>query len=74
MTTPSTSAGEGQPPDTAYWAQQVSRLKVTSVPSGVLNLNVKGRQMVGPLQGFGQMWQKIYCIRLVSVFLHREGT
>lgn len=29
-----------------------------------MNLNVEGRQVVGPLQGFGQMWQKTYTIRL----------
>jgi hypothetical protein len=67
MTTPLPSSEEKQPRDTPYWAQQVSRLKVTGAPSGVLNLNVEGRQVVGPLQGFGQMWQKIYRIRLKGV-------
>jgi hypothetical protein len=64
MTTPTLSSGERRPRDAASWAQQVSRLKVRGVPSGALNLNVEGRQVVGPLQGFGQMWQKIYRVRL----------
>src|SRR2546421_2119048 len=64
MTTPSTPSEGGKPRDAAYWAQQVSTLKVTRVPTGALNLNVEGRQVVGPLQGFGQMWQKFYWIVL----------
>jgi hypothetical protein len=46
------------------WAQPVSRLTVSNVPAGAVNLNVHGRHIVGPLQGFGQMWQKIYQVRL----------
>src|SRR5216684_4996976 len=61
MTTP--SDGE-KPRDAAYWAQQVSSLKVSRVPTGALNLNVEGRRAVGPLEGFGPMWQKTYRIRL----------
>src|SRR5437868_6037101 len=66
MTTSSTPspAGDKQPRDTVYWAQQVSTLKVTRIPTGALNLNVEGRQVIGPLQGFGQMWQKIYWVAL----------
>jgi hypothetical protein len=59
-----TSPVEGKPRDAAYWAQQVSTLKVSHVPTGALNLNVEGKQAVGPLQGFGQMWQKTYRVRL----------
>lgn len=50
--------------DAAYWARPVSKLKVTDVPSGAVSLNVEGRQVVGPLQGFGQLWQKTYRVRL----------
>src|SRR5712692_6923339 len=55
---------EGQPRDAAYWAEQASVFKVTKVPTGALNINVEGRQGLSPLQGFGQMWQKTYRIRL----------
>jgi hypothetical protein len=58
------SSMDVQPRDAAYWAQQVSTLKVRSTPTGALNLNVDGRQLVGPLQGFGQMWQKTFRVRL----------
>jgi hypothetical protein len=55
-----------EPRDAAYWSQQISELKVTNVPSGALNLNVDGKLVVGPLQGFGPMWQKTYRIRLTG--------
>jgi hypothetical protein len=42
----------------------VSKLKVAGVSSDAINLNVDGRQVVGPLQGFGQLWQKTYKVRL----------
>jgi hypothetical protein len=50
--------------DAAYWAKLVPTLKVGEVPAEALNLNVTGRRAVGPVQGFGQMWQKTYRIQL----------
>lgn len=64
MNTPSSQSGENKPRDADYWAERVSRLKVSGVPEEALNLNVEGRQLTGPLRGFGQMWQKTYKIRL----------
>src|SRR2546421_3978306 len=64
MSTSPPPTNEEQPRDAAYWSSSGSSLKVTNIPSGALNLDVDGRQVVGPLQGFGQMWQKIYRIRL----------
>ena len=66
MTTSSTpfSSGEKEPRDSIYWAQQVSTIRVTRVPTGALDLNVEGHRLVGPLQGFGQLWQKIYWVAL----------
>jgi len=46
------------------WAKPVDQLAVEEVPDGAVNLNVDGRQVVGPLQGFGQLWQKTYKVRL----------
>lgn len=46
------------------WAMPVSRLKVSGLPEGAINLNVDGRRVTNPLQGFGQLWHKIYRIRL----------
>ena len=34
------------------------------MPEGAINLNVTGKRLAGPIQGFGQMWQKTYQIRL----------
>src|SRR5579859_447668 len=65
MTNP--TSGENEPRDAAYWAKLITTLEVTGVPTGALNLNVAGRQVVGPLQGFGQLWQKTYRVRLPSV-------
>src|SRR5437868_4188454 len=63
MTTSNTS-GEGLPRDAANWAKDGTSLKVSYVPAGVANINVEGRQAMSPLQGFGQMWQKTYKVRL----------
>jgi hypothetical protein len=46
------------------WAESVSQLKVSEVPEGALNLNVEGRRLASPIQGFGKMWQKTYQVRL----------
>jgi hypothetical protein len=46
------------------WAQPVERLKVADLQAGAVNLNVEGRRVTGPVQGFGQMWQKTYSIHL----------
>jgi hypothetical protein len=48
------------------WAIPVPRLKVTNSTAGAINLNVDGRQVTNPLQGFGQLWQKTYQVRLSS--------
>jgi len=48
------------------WAQPVSKLKVPEMPTKAINLNVEGRRVVGPVEGFGQMWQKTYRLRLVG--------
>lgn len=47
------------------WAKPSDRLQVEhEMPKGSINLNVQGRQLNNPLQGFGQMWQKTYRIKL----------
>ena len=67
MNTSSLSSGKKEPRDAAYWAQQISTLKVARTPTGALNLNVEGREALSPLQGFGQMWQKTYQVRLQGI-------
>ncbi len=46
------------------WAAPVQHLETRGIPSNAVNLNVNGRQLTGPLQGFGQLWQKTYKVRL----------
>ena len=55
--------------DAAFWAHLTSALQVARVPTGALNLNVDGRQVVGPLQGFGCLWQKTYRLHLPEVMM-----
>ncbi len=58
------SIKEEQPRDTAYWAEEVTELTVERAPTGALNLNVEGHHVLSPLQGFGQLWQKVYQARV----------
>jgi hypothetical protein len=48
------------------WAKSVARLEVTDVPDGAVNINVEGRRLTSPIQGFGKMWQKTYQVRVPS--------
>jgi hypothetical protein len=50
-----------EPRDAAHWARYVEALKA---PEGSVASNVEGRRTVGPLQGFGKMWQKTFKVRL----------
>lgn len=50
--------------DAANWASPDGVLRVGEMPAGAVNLNVAGRRLVGPVQGFGQLWQKTYRVRL----------
>lgn len=68
MTNPTSEPQADQPRDAANWAGRVETLKVAEVPAGAMNINVEGRRVVGPLQGFGALWQKTYLVRL-----RREG-
>ena len=61
-----TRPARSQPRDAAHWARNAEALRVGEVPAGVVNLNVEGRRAVGPLQGFGQLWQKTYRIKLAG--------
>jgi hypothetical protein len=54
------------------WAAPVTRMTVSQVPDGAINLNVDGRQPVSPLQGFGQLWQKTFRVRLSGLEMSPE--
>jgi len=61
-----------QPRDTAYWAEGASVFKVERVPTGALNLNVEGHEVLSPLQGFGQLWQKVYQARVKNACIDKR--
>ncbi|MDQ1239199.1 MAG: hypothetical protein QG577_1384 [Thermodesulfobacteriota bacterium] len=42
------------------WAKPVSELFVPPMPQEARNLNVNGRRAVGPVNGFGPLWQKVF--------------
>ena len=62
----STPNNPPQARDAAAWAKPVDKLKVTGTPAGATNLNVDGKHVVSPLQGFGQLWQKTYRVPLIG--------
>lgn len=64
---------EGAPRDADHWARKVSSLKLGPVPSSALNLNVQGKHLVGPLQGFGPLWQKTYRVHLRGADVRASG-
>jgi hypothetical protein len=58
MTTP-----EPRPPrDQDAWARPVERLSTTAKTGGTDT--VTGKRVSGPIQGFGQMWQKTFTVRV----------
>lgn len=50
--------------DATNWAKKVSTLNVAEIPEGAININVEGKRLASPIQGFGKMWQKTYQVRL----------
>jgi len=65
------TSGRGNPTskrdDAPNWASPDRSLQVGEMPTGAVNRNVAGRRLVGPVQGFGQLWQKTYRIRLTGI-------
>jgi hypothetical protein len=55
---PSSSQREGQ------WADSIRQFHVTGDGAGGDIRAVEGRRLVGPLQGFGKLWQKTHRVRL----------
>lgn len=66
---PAPAAGQAAltPRDAANWAKHVTRLRLGEVPAEAVNLNVTGKRVVGPIQGFGKLWQKTYQVELDGV-------
>lgn len=54
------------------WAQPVRELHVTGDGAGGDSNAVEGKQLVGPMQGFGKLWQKTYRVHLNAVPVRPE--
>jgi hypothetical protein len=52
--------------DTDNWARPIDRLTATDVPGASFDA-VTGKRVQGPLQGFGQLWQKTFTVRMEGV-------
>jgi hypothetical protein len=52
--------------DAANWAPTVDRLSAAGVSGAPVDA-VSGRRLSGPLQGFGQLWQKTFRVRIEDV-------
>jgi hypothetical protein len=63
---PAENAPDSAPRDADYWAQAAERIDAPRriAPRGAVPGNVNKRRLVGPLQGFGRLWQKTYQMRL----------
>jgi hypothetical protein len=62
---PDAPGGDRRP--AGAWAGPVDRLRLGALPREAVNLNVTGRRLVGPVQGFGRLWQKTYQLRIDAV-------
>jgi len=51
--------------DAASWAKPVDRLSAEGVAGAKVD-SVSGKRVSGPLQGFGQLWQKTFTVRLTD--------
>jgi hypothetical protein len=64
MTQPNSGAPNNR--DAANWAGPVDRLSAAGV-AGARDDAVSGKRVTGPLQGFGQLWQKTFRVALEGV-------
>ena len=48
------------PTNADNWAKPIDAFHLEEVPEGAATGNVEGRRPMGPMQGFGQLWQKNY--------------
>jgi hypothetical protein len=61
---PNPSRGPQSGPAEGRWAEPIRAFHVDGDDAGGDARSVEGRKLVGPLQGFGQLWQKTYRVRL----------
>jgi hypothetical protein len=71
MTTPQTR-DPARTRDATNWARPIDRLSAESVTGATVD-SVSGKRVAGPLQGFGQLWQKTFRVRLDGVDVTPEA-
>ncbi len=54
------------------WAKPVSELVVPAMLKEARNLNVNGLRAVGPVNGFGQLCQKVFCLHIGDPLISPE--
>lgn len=54
-------------PNEQGWARPVDRLQTNNPSDNAFSVNLDGKQVVSPMQGFGQLWQRTYRVRLTGV-------
>jgi len=59
--------------DMSYWAKPVAKLSVPALPLEAMNRNMNGRCVVGPVDGFGRLWQKTYQLRIDKAGIKPEN-
>jgi anti-anti-sigma regulatory factor len=59
--------GGSDPWPATGWAHHLGRARPDSTPSEVPSQLVQGRRVEGPAKGFGQLWDKVYEVRLSGV-------
>jgi len=57
---------EQRSPAAPGWAGAMDSLSITGIPAEAMNINVEGRHITGPADGFGQLWDKRYRLRLTD--------
>lgn len=55
-----------EPRNAENWAKPVETFHVEETVAGAPKGNVEGRKPTGPLQGFGQLWQKSYRVAIAG--------
>ncbi len=60
------------PVNIGKWAKPVEYLEVGAAPEVARNLNVNGRRPIGPVNGFGQLIQKVYTLTIKDTNISPE--
>lgn len=57
------TSGDTEQGGITQWAKPTQKLHAPEIPGAISAINVEGRRPVGPLRGFGQLWEKTYEFR-----------